>query len=81
MSDSNGRKFTDDRWETVGYTRDWSKRQSHPHLCEDCQERAVAAEQQADADDREQEQEHLRQEREAEQAARKAGGWLGRWRT
>lgn len=39
-----GQKFTDARWEAIGYTRDWSKRQSHPHLCEDCQDRAVAAE-------------------------------------
>ncbi|CAL9654604.1 hypothetical protein SUDANB176_06743 [Streptomyces sp. enrichment culture] len=60
-----GRKFTDDRWEAIGYTRDWSKRQSHPHLCETCQDRAVAAEAQAEADERErQEQERLRQEAE-----------------
>ncbi|MEV7004111.1 replication-relaxation family protein [Streptomyces sp. NPDC093982] len=45
-----GRKFIDDRWEAVGYTRDCSKRQSHPHLCEDCQDRVVAAQQQAEAD-------------------------------
>lgn len=77
-----GRQFTDDRWEAVGYTRDWSKHQAHPHLCEDCQGRAVAAEQQAEADERErQEQERLRQEAEEQAAAQKAGGWLGRWRT
>ncbi|SEE10252.1 hypothetical protein SAMN05216482_9202 [Streptomyces sp. PAN_FS17] len=38
-----GQKFTDERWEAIGYTRDWSKYQSHPHLCEDCQRRAVTA--------------------------------------
>ncbi|AQW46551.1 replication-relaxation family protein [Streptomyces violaceusniger] len=81
-----GHKFSDDRWKAVDW-RDWSlPRQSHPRLCEDCQSRAVAAEQQAEADERErqeqeQEQERLRREAEAEQAARKAGGWLGRWRT
>ncbi|MEU6444810.1 replication-relaxation family protein [Streptomyces sp. NPDC047046] len=77
-----GQKFTDDRWEAIGYTRDWSKRQSHPHLCEDCQDRAVAAEVQAEADERErQEQERLRQEAEEQAAAQKAGGWLSRFRT
>ncbi|MFF9453572.1 replication-relaxation family protein [Streptomyces flaveolus] len=76
-----GQKFTDARWEAID-TRDWSKRQSHPHLCEDCQDRAVAAEQQADADERErQEQERLRQEAEEQAAAQKAGGWLSRFRT
>ncbi|MET9039328.1 replication-relaxation family protein [Streptomyces mirabilis] len=77
-----GNKFTDGRW-TVVDVRDWGRsRESHPHLCEDCRSRVVAAERQAEADERErQEQERLRQETEAEQAARKAGGWLGRWRT
>ncbi|WP_189958687.1 hypothetical protein [Streptomyces alanosinicus] len=66
----------------IGYTRDWSKRQSHPHLCENCQDRAVEAEQQAEADERErQEQERLRQEAEEQPAAQKAGGWLSRFRT
>ncbi|MER7497975.1 replication-relaxation family protein [Streptomyces pharetrae] len=77
-----GQKFTDARWEAIGYTRDWRKRQSHPHLCEDCQDRAVAAEQQAEADERErQEQERLRQEAEEQAAAQKVGGWLSRFRT
>ncbi|MHC3455713.1 replication-relaxation family protein [Streptomyces prasinus] len=77
-----GQKFTDARWEAIDYTRDWSKRQSHPHLCENCQDRAVAAEQQAEADERErQEQERRRQEAEEQAAAQKAGGWLSRFRT
>jgi hypothetical protein len=46
-----------------------------PHLCEDCQSRAVAAQQQAEADERE------RQEAEEEAAAQKGGGWLSRFRT
>lgn len=77
-----GNKFTDDRWTTVD-VRDWDRpRESHPHLCEDCQSLAVAARKQAEAEERErQEQERLRQEQEAEQAERKADGWLGRWRT
>ncbi|WP_245766986.1 hypothetical protein [Streptomyces colonosanans] len=62
---------------------DWSQRlQSHPDRCEDCQSRAVAAEQQAEADEHErQEQERLRLEAEEEAAAQKAGGWLSRFRT
>ncbi|MFE3409216.1 replication-relaxation family protein [Streptomyces mirabilis] len=76
-----GRKFCDDRWAAVD-RRGWGQsRESHPHLCEDCQSRAVAA-QQAEADERErQEQERLRQEQEAEQAAQKSGGWFSRFRT
>ncbi|MFF4515573.1 replication-relaxation family protein [Streptomyces mirabilis] len=77
-----GRKFCDDRWAAVD-RRGWGQsRESHPHLCEDCQSRAVAAQQQAEADERErQEQERLRQEQEAEQAAQKSGGWFSRFRT
>ncbi|MEU5757017.1 replication-relaxation family protein [Streptomyces sp. NPDC047829] len=77
-----GQKFTDDRWEAVGYTGGWGERESHPHLCENCQHRAVAAEQQAEAEERErQEQERLRRQAEELAAAQKAGGWLSRFRT
>ncbi|WP_406841888.1 replication-relaxation family protein (plasmid) [Streptomyces sp. AHU1] len=76
-----GGKFSDDRWEAVGPHRDWSSHQSHPHLCEDCQDRAIAAEQRAEADEREhQEQERLRLEAEEQTAAQKAGGWFSRFR-
>ncbi|MEU4173368.1 replication-relaxation family protein [Streptomyces sp. NPDC026665] len=77
-----GRKFTDDRWEAIGSIWDLSSRPSHPHLCESCQDQAVAAQAQAEADEREcQEQERLRQEEAEQAAARKAGGWLSRFRT
>ncbi|MEU6887923.1 hypothetical protein ABZ918_22415 [Streptomyces viridosporus] len=61
----------------------WSRpRESHSHLCEDCQSRAVAAQAQAEADERERrEQERRRQEAEEPGAARKAGGRLSRFRT
>lgn len=77
-----GRSFTDDRW-TAAAERDWGRwRESHPHLCEDCQRRAAAIQRKAEADEGERrEQERLREEEEAEQAARKAGGWLSRFRT
>ncbi|MFI8888405.1 replication-relaxation family protein [Streptomyces sp. NPDC053813] len=79
-------KFTDDRWKAVEYTRDWSRRQSHPHLCEHCQTQAVTAQQQAEAraeehERQEREQERLRQEAEEQAAAQKAGGWFSRFRT
>ncbi|WP_326756685.1 hypothetical protein OH738_01415 [Streptomyces hirsutus] len=64
-------------------SRGWGQpREPHSHLCDDCQSRAVAAEQQVQADERERrEQERLRQEQEAEQADQKAGGRLSRFRT
>uniref|UniRef100_UPI002F906EB1 replication-relaxation family protein n=1 Tax=Streptomyces sp. NBC_01553 TaxID=2975877 RepID=UPI002F906EB1 len=81
-----GQKFTDDRWKAVEYTRDWSRRQSHPHLCEHCQTWAVTAKRQAEAraeehERQEREQERLRQEAEDRAAAQKAGGWFSRFRT
>ncbi|MFB7325556.1 hypothetical protein [Streptomyces sp. NPDC056190] len=77
-----GQKFTDHRWKAVNRS-DWSQpRPSHPDLCEDCQSRAVAAQQQAEAGERERQEQELRlQEQEAEQAAQKTGGWLSRFRT
>lgn len=79
-----GAKFTDDRWQAVGYTRN---PESHKHLCEDCQSRVVVAEQWAEADERErQEQEQLRQQAEeagraaAEAPAAKPRGLFGRRR-
>ncbi|MFF0630245.1 replication-relaxation family protein [Streptomyces sp. NPDC004296] len=75
-----GDKFTDGRWAAVD-RRGWDQ-EPHPHLCEDCQSRAVEADQQAEADNRKrQEQEQLRQEQEAERAANKSRGWLSRFRT
>ncbi|MDX2629781.1 replication-relaxation family protein [Streptomyces scabiei] len=46
-----GTKFTDERWEAVqGQTKDWgAPKDSHPHLCDDCKQRAVAAERHAAA--------------------------------
>ncbi|MGW5115232.1 replication-relaxation family protein [Streptomyces noursei] len=58
-----GNKFTDSRWTAVD-RRVWDQ-EPHPHLCEDCQDRAVEADQQAEADKRKrQEQERLHQEQE-----------------
>ncbi|WP_248511479.1 hypothetical protein [Streptomyces sp. D2-8] len=39
-----GTKFTDERWEVAQVT-DWgAPKDTHPHLCDDCKHRAVAAE-------------------------------------
>ncbi|MFE7267693.1 hypothetical protein ACFU9B_37650 [Streptomyces sp. NPDC057592] len=86
MCEDCGQKFTDDRWKAVEYTRDWSRRQSHPRLCEACQTRTVSAERQAEArgeerERQEREQERLRQEADDRAAAQKAGGWFSRFRT
>ncbi|MFD5110440.1 hypothetical protein [Streptomyces cinereoruber] len=75
-------KFISAHWDAIAFRCRWDEREPHPHLCEDCQGRAVAAEQQAEADEREhQEQERLRREAEEQAAAHKAGGWLSRFRT
>jgi DNA-directed RNA polymerase subunit RPC12/RpoP len=76
-----GRKFTDERLEAVDF-RNWQNPESHPPLCEDCRSRAVAVEQQAEADERDRQgQECLCQEQEAAQSAQKADGWLSRFCT
>ncbi|WLQ45124.1 replication-relaxation family protein [Streptomyces laculatispora] len=78
-----GAKFTDDRWRAVGYTH---RPESHTNLCEDCQSRAVAAEQQAKADERERQEQLRRQAEEAaareaaEAEAKKNRGLFGRRR-
>ncbi|MBZ6107943.1 hypothetical protein ACF1HU_36200 [Streptomyces olivaceus] len=65
----------------IGYTRGWGERESHPHLCEDCQDRTVAAEQQGEADERErQEQERLRQEAEEHGPGQTTRGWFSLFR-
>ncbi|MFI6093521.1 hypothetical protein [Streptomyces sp. NPDC051218] len=77
-----GRRFTDDQWAAVD-VRDWSRsRESHPQMCEHCQSRAVAAQQQTPAHERErQEEEHRCRELEGElDTPRAPGGWLSRIR-
>ncbi|MFF4542473.1 replication-relaxation family protein [Streptomyces aureus] len=79
-----GTKFTYARWEAVESPHPrWGSGPSHPHLCEVCQNRAVAAQERAEADERErqEEQERLRLEAEEQAAAQKARGWFSRFRT
>ncbi|MFD8735898.1 hypothetical protein ACFV06_13370 [Streptomyces sp. NPDC059618] len=74
--------ITDERRAAVD-VQGWDRsRESHPYLCEDCQDRAVAVRARAEADERErQEQERLRLEAGEQAAAQRAGGWLSRFRT
>src|SRR4051794_34499139 len=64
-------------WQSTANSVNLPRRQpcaSQPHLCDDCQSRAVAAQPQAEADEHErQEQERRRQEAEATQAGRAEG--------
>ncbi|MFD5634824.1 replication-relaxation family protein [Streptomyces sp. NPDC127077] len=79
---SCGHTFTDERWAAVD-VQGWDRsRESHPHLCEDCQDQTVTTVQRADGDERErQEQERLGLEAEEQDAVQKAGGWFSRFRT
>lgn len=71
---SCGAKFTDDRWEAAAsYPKDGPR--WRPTLCEECEDRAIEAERQAEQDERE------RQEQAGAQAAQKAGGWRSRLRS
>lgn len=73
-----GARFTDERWK-ASIAVDWGRRDSHPHLCDDCKARALEAERQAEQAERERQEQEL-QEEEAAQAS-KASGWLERWRS
>lgn len=68
---SCGTKFTDDRWKAAeSYPKQVGR--WHPTLCDQCEDQAVEAEQQA-------EREHQEQDRAVPE--QKAGGWLSRFRT
>ncbi|MET9880210.1 replication-relaxation family protein [Actinacidiphila glaucinigra] len=73
-----GARFPDDRWEAA---RDYPDPSTHwhPTLCEDCESHARAAALQAEQAERER-REQAEAAADAE-AARRAGGWLARFRT
>ncbi|MFE6523731.1 hypothetical protein [Streptomyces sp. NPDC057794] len=70
-----GTRFTDERWKAIESAGWGAPRETHPHLCDDCKQRAITAERQA---------EHRQPEyQELDQAApeQKSGGtWLSRFR-
>lgn len=73
-----GTKFTDDRWK-ASIAVDWGRGDSHPHLCDDCKARELAAERQVEQTERERQEQEQQEAEEAQDS--KAGGWLGRWRS
>ncbi|MEW1605601.1 replication-relaxation family protein [Streptomyces sp. NPDC093808] len=70
-----GTRFTDERWKAIEPAGWGAPRETHPHLCDDCKQRAITAERQAEHRQPEH-QEHDQTVPELE-----AGGtWLSRFR-
>ncbi|MBB1244523.1 replication-relaxation family protein [Streptomyces durbertensis] len=70
-----GARFTDARWEAVQPT-DWgAPKDSHPHLCDGCKQRAITAERQTVHI------EHGHQQQDQAVPEQKDGGWLSCFRT
>jgi hypothetical protein len=71
-----GTRFTDERWEAIEPTGWDAPRDTHPHLCDDCKQRAITAERQAEQAGSE------HQEHDQAVPEQKAGGtWLSRFRS
>ncbi|MFF5315539.1 replication-relaxation family protein [Streptomyces massasporeus] len=70
-----GTRFTDERWKAIEPTGWGTPRDTHPHLCDDCKQRAITVERQAAQAGPEQ------QEHDQAVPEQKAGGtWLSRFR-
>ncbi|MFB6790209.1 replication-relaxation family protein [Streptomyces olivaceus] len=70
-----GTRFTDERWKAIEPAGWDAPRETHPHLCHDCKQRAITAERQAEqAGPEPQEHDQAVPEQRAE------GGWLSRFR-
>ncbi|MEU1010996.1 hypothetical protein [Streptomyces sp. NPDC005890] len=68
-----GTRFTGERWKAIEPAGWDDPRETHPHLCDDCEQRAITAERQA---------EHGHQEQDQAVPEQKAGGtWLSRFRS
>ncbi|MDQ0745898.1 transcriptional regulator NrdR family protein [Streptomyces africanus] len=71
-----GTRFTDERWKAIEPAGWDAPRETHPHLCEDCKQRAITAERQA---------EHTEQgHQEHDQALpelKNGGTWISRFRS
>ncbi|WP_434976514.1 hypothetical protein [Streptomyces puniciscabiei] len=68
-------RFTDERWKAIEPAGWGAPRETHPHLCDDCKQRAMSAEHQAEHT------EHGQQQRDQGVPEQKGGGWLSRFRT
>jgi hypothetical protein len=65
-------QYTDERWKAIEPAGWDAPRETRPHLCEDCKQRAITAERQA---------EHEHQELDQAVPEKRAeGGWLSRFR-
>ncbi|MFJ9968889.1 hypothetical protein [Streptomyces avermitilis] len=69
-----GTRFTDERWKAIESAGWDAPRETHSHLCDDCKQRAITAERQAEHT------EHARQEHDQAVPEQKAGRWLSRLR-
>ncbi|GAA3135719.1 hypothetical protein GCM10010521_22190 [Streptomyces rameus] len=71
-----GIRFTDERWKAIKPAGWGASRETHPHLCDDCKQRAITAERQA-----EQPQPEHREKDQAAPEQKADGAWLSRFRT
>ncbi|WP_106973035.1 hypothetical protein [Streptomyces anulatus] len=70
-----GTRFTDERWKAIEPAGWGALRETHPHLCDDCKQRAITADRQAEqATHGHQEYDQAVPEQRAE------GGWLSPFR-
>ncbi|MFF4490056.1 hypothetical protein ACFY0F_26815 [Streptomyces sp. NPDC001544] len=69
---SCGTRFTDERWKAIAPAGWDTPRETHPHLCDDCKQRAITAERQA---------EHTEREHQAVPEQKAGGTWLSRFRS
>ncbi|MGW3498340.1 hypothetical protein [Streptomyces sp. NPDC001020] len=70
-----GTRFTDERWKAIEPAGWGTPRETHPHLCDGCKQRAITAERQAAQAGPE------HQEHDQAVSEQKAGGtWLSRFR-
>ncbi|BDH12855.1 hypothetical protein [Streptomyces hygroscopicus] len=70
-----GTRFTDERWKAIEPVGWGTPRETHPHLCDDCKQRAITAERQAEQAVPER---HEHDQAVPEQKA--SGTWLSRFR-
>ncbi|WP_225080784.1 replication-relaxation family protein [Streptomyces sp. CoT10] len=72
---SCGTRFTDERWKAIEPAGWDAPRETHPHLCDGCKQRAITAERQA------RQAGHEHQEHDQDMPEQKADGtWLSRFR-
>ncbi|MFH8496415.1 hypothetical protein [Streptomyces coeruleorubidus] len=78
-----GTKFTDERWKAIHRTEWGARRETHPHLCDHCKQRAIAADRQAEQPAPEHQEQDQDQDQDQAMPVQKAGGgtWLSGFRS